>query len=179
MAIIEAARIADLGPTGEELSESNVEAVPEEVKQIELTEDDKNIVIGKDGVITIPPGAATSTVNTDKLRFMKTIDGDGVQVHYSLGSARPELLKYYVTVPAAGTYELTLEVCTVTVDRSMLLRLNRRTLVDIELPYTKGYWQESKPVVVDLKEGRNAFQFTVRSPNKGLSIKRLELTPVK
>jgi len=179
LAIVEAKRIAELAPTGEELAESNVEAVPEEVPQIELTEAEKTVSIDKDGVITIPPGAVHSVTNTPKLRFMKTIEGDGVQFHYSLGGGRPELLKYYVKVPAAGRYELTAKVCTVTLDREFMLRLNRRTLIDIPLPYTKGYWGETKPISVDLKEGRNSFQFTIKAPNKGLSIRHFKLTPVE
>jgi hypothetical protein len=133
----------------------------------------------KDGVITIPPGAAYATVNTDKLRFMHTIDGDEVQIHYSLGGGQPELLKFNVEAPAAGKYELTAEVCTVTEGREFMLRLNRRTIIDIALPYTKGYWGKTKPTPVDLKKGRNTFQFTIKAPNKGISIKHFKLKPVK
>jgi hypothetical protein len=179
LAIVEAAEIAELAPTGESLAESNVEAEPEKVHQIELTAAQTTVVIGEDGVITIPSGAAYSTVNTNKLRFMHTIDGDEVQVHYSLGGGQPELLKFKVEAPAAGKYELTAEVCTVTLDREFMLRLNRRTLIDIALPYTKGYWGKTKPTPVDLKEGRNTFQFTIKAPNKGISIKHFKLKPVK
>ena len=178
LALVEDATIEDIGVTGEELAESNVEAVDEEIHQIELTEAQKTIVIGEDGVITIPPGAASSTVNTAKLRFMHTIDGDEVQAHYSLGAGRPELLKFNVEAPAAGKYELTAKVCTVTLGREFMLRLNRRTLIDIALPYTKGYWDETMPAPVDLKEGRNTFQFTIKAPNKGVSIKHFKLKPV-
>ena len=177
LAIVEAARITELAPTGEELAESNTEAAAEKVDQIELTDAQKTIVTGADGVITIPSAAAASTVNTDKLRFMHTIDGNEVQVHYALGSAQPEMLKYSVDAPADGKYELTAEVCTVTMDREFMLRLNRRTLVNIVLPYTKGYWGETKPVLIDLKKGSNSFQFTVKAPNKGLSIKKFKLKP--
>ncbi|MFT5107192.1 MAG: hypothetical protein ACI9UA_002822 [Pseudoalteromonas tetraodonis] len=178
LALVEDATIEDIGVTGEELAESNVEAVEEEIHQIELTDAQKTIVIGKDGVITIPPGAAHATVNTDKLRFMHTIDGDEVQVHYSLGAGRPELLKFNVEAPAAGKYELTAEICTLTLDREFMLRLNRRTIIDIALPYTKGYWGKTKPTQVDLKRGRNTFQFTIKAPNKGISIKCFKLKPV-
>jgi len=177
--IVETKRIAELGPTGEELAESNVESNAPEIVQIELTEADKTIAIDKDGVITIPPGAARSVTNTPKLRFMRTIDDDGVQAHYCLGGDRPELLKYTVEAPKAGTYELTAEVCTVTVERDIMLRLNRRTLIDIPLPYTRGYWGETEPTAVELREGRNALQFTMKGPNKGLSIKQFKLTPVE
>lgn len=177
LALVEDAAIKDVGVTGEELAESNMEAAAEKVDQIELTDAQKTIVTGADGVITIPSAAATSTVNTDKVRFMHTIDGNEVQVHYALGGTQPEMLKYSVDAPADGKYELTAEVCTLTMDREFILRLNRRTLVNIALPYTKGYWGETKPVLLDLKKGTNSFQFTVKAPNKGLSIKRFRLTP--
>ena len=178
LALVEDAEIKDVGVTGEELAESNEEAAPEEVDQIELTDAQKTITVDADGVITIPPAAAASTVNTAKLRFMHTIDGDEVQVHYALGGNQPEMLKYSVEAPAAGQYELTAEVCTVTMDREFMLRLNRRTMINISLPYTKGYWAETEPVLLDLREGTNSFQFTVRAPNKGLSIRKYKLKPV-
>ncbi len=59
-----------------------------------------------------------------------------------------------------------------------LLRLNRRTMVDVEVPFTLGNWDTTKPVTIDLKEGRNTLQFTLRPPNKGLTIKNFILTPV-
>ena len=102
-----------------------------------------------------------------------------LQVHYSLGAVRPELLKYSFNAPKAGEYELTMHVVTVTVDRECLFRFNRRTLVDVPLPYTKGMWQDTKPVKVKLKEGRNRFDITYKAPNKGLTVKHFKLTPVK
>lgn len=179
LAIVEAARIVALGPTGEELSESNVEAVTNAVAGIEMTEADRTIVFGADGVITIPAGACTSPENTEKIRFMRTIEGDGIQVHYGLGGGRPELLKYTVEAPAAGKYEFTMRVCTVTVDRKLLLRLNRRTLVDIPLPYTRGFWDDTEGLVIDLAQGRNTLMVTAETPNKGVSIRHIKLRPVK
>jgi len=179
MALVEDAAIKDIGVTGEELAESNDEAAAEKVDQIEFTEAQKTVAIDKNGVITIPPGAAASTVNTHKVRFMHTIDGNEVQVHYCLGGERPEMLRFEFEAPAAGTYKLTAEVCTVTMGRDLMLRLNRRTMVMIALPYTMGKWGETEPVAVDLKEGKNSLQFTINSPNKGLSIKRFTLEPVR
>ena len=109
---------------------------------------------------------------------MKSID-HGIQVHYNLAGNRPALLRYTVEAPTAGKYELTAKVVTVALNGGFLLRLNRRTMVDVEVPYTVGEWKHTKAVTIDLKEGRNSLQFTVRPPNKGLSIKEFELTPVK
>ena len=177
-AIVEDQKIKDIGATGAELAESNVSSKIEKIEQLEIPEKFCKITVAKDGTITVPVAACKSPKNTEKIRFMKSIDGNAMQVHYSLAGIRPELLKYTVQAPAAGKYELTAQVVTVTVDRSCLLRLNRRTLLDIALPYTCGMWKHTKPVTIELKEGRNTLQFTLKAPNKGLTIKDFTLKPV-
>ncbi len=127
--------------------------------------------------MTIPAAACVSpTNNTDKLKFMKSIGG-GFQLHYSLAGKRPELIRYQIEVPNAGKYELKAEVVTVTLDQSLLLRLNRRTMVDFAVPYTCGTWKETMPVTIELSQGKNTLEFTAKSPNKGITIKAFTLTP--
>ena len=109
---------------------------------------------------------------------MKSWDG-GTQIHYSRLGQRPELIRYSVEAPTAGTYTLVADVATVSPKQEIILRLNRRTLIDISLPYTKGMWDESKPVTIDLKEGRNTLMFTCRAPNRGVTMKEIQLVPVK
>ena len=108
---------------------------------------------------------------------MESVDG-GMQVHYGLVGQRPELLAYTINLPKAGKYEFTAHVCTVTVDRQFLLRVNRRTLVDVNIPYTKADWMDTEPVELDLKEGRNRILYTHKTPNKGMSIKYFKLKPM-
>ncbi len=64
-------------------------------------------------------------------------------------------------------------------DKRARERLNRRTMVDLPVPFTRGKWQRTKPVTIELKKGRNSLQFTLKTPNKGLSIKGFTLTPLK
>ncbi len=173
---VEDARIEEVALTGAELAESNVETTAETLVQIEMTEADQTIVIDDDGVMTIPVAACSSPESTEKIRFMKSIDG-GIQGHYNLAGNRPELLRYRVQAPEAGKYELTAKVVTVAIGRGLILRLNRRTMVDVELPFTLGKWERTKPVTIHLKKGRNSLQFTLRAPNKGLTIKEFTLTP--
>ena len=149
------------------------------IKQIKFPEKFCKITVAKDGTMTIPVAACQSPKNTEKIRFMKTIDEDAIQLHYCLGGGRPELLSYTIDLPKAGKYEFTAHVCTVTVERQFLLRVNRRTLVDIDIPYTKADWMDTKPVELELKEGRNRIQYTHKAPNKGLSIREFKLKPVK
>jgi len=177
-AIVEDQKIEDIGATGEQLAESNVSSKKEEIKEIEIPEKFRKITVARDGTITIPAAACKSPKNTDKIRFMETIDADAIQVHYSLGGGRPELLNYTIDLPKAGKYEFTAHVCSVTVERQFLLRVNRRTLVDVDIPYTKADWMDTKPVELELKEGRNQILYTQKAPNKGLSIKYFKLKPV-
>lgn len=177
-AIVEDQKIEDIGATGEELAESNVSSEQEEVEEIEIPEEFKKISVAGDGTITIPVAACRSPKNGEKIRFMESIDG-GMQVHYGLAGRRPELLSYTIEIPKAGKYEFSGHVCSVTMNQEFLLRINRRTLVDVDIPYTKADWMDTEPVELELKEGRNRISFTQRAPNKGLSIKKFELKPVK
>lgn len=177
-AIVEDQKIEDIGTTGEELAESNVSSEKEKVEQIEIPEKFRKITVAENGTITIPVAACRSPKNGEKIRFMESIDG-GMQMHYGLAGRRPELLSYTVDIPKAGKYKFTAHVCTVTMERKFLLRVNRRTLVDVDIPYTKADWMDTEPVDLELKEGRNRISFTQYAPNKGLSIKKFKLKPLK
>ncbi len=150
-----------------------------EVKPIEIPEEDKKIVVAEDGTITVPAVACTSPQNnTDKVVFLNSWDG-GMQIHYQRLGQRPEILKYSVEAPAAGKYELTMNVCTVSQKYEVIARLNRRTLVNTMLPYSKGAWDRTEPEIIELREGRNTIMLTFRAPNRGVSIKEFQLKPVK
>ena len=150
-----------------------------EIKEIEIPEEDKEIVVARDGTMTVPAVVCTSPKNnTDKVAFLKSWDG-GMQIHYQRLGNRPEILRYMVELPAAGKYELTFNVCTVSQKYEVIVRLNRRTLVNTMLPYTKGSWQRTEPEIIELRKGRNTIQLTFRAPNRGVSIKEFQLKPVK
>ncbi|MEJ6573416.1 MAG: hypothetical protein QNL39_15645, partial [Akkermansiaceae bacterium] len=177
-AIVEDEQIKDIGATGEELAESDVSTEKEEIEKIEIPEKFRKITMAEDGTITIPVAACKSPKNGEKIRFMESVDG-GMQAHYRNKGQRPELFSYSINIPKAGKYELTAHVCTVTVDRQALLRVNRRTLLDVDIPYTRADWMDTKPVELELKEGRNRIGFTQYAQNKGISIKHFKLKPVK
>jgi len=179
-AIVEDAKVEALELVGGmKLGESDDPIGDEKGDDIEIPEEDRRIVIGEDGVITIPVAACSKpTNNTDKITFMES-SGGGTQVHYQRLGNRPELLQYTVELPAAGKYDLTIRVATVSTRQQVILRLNRRTLIDVPLPYTKGMWEETEPVSIELREGRNTLQLTSRAPNRGVSIKQFQLKPVR
>lgn len=149
----------------------------EEEPSLTIQEEHRKIVFAEDGTITIPAVACTNpTGNTSRIAFMESWDG-GWQVHYQRLGGLPEMLKYEFELPADGTYTLTARVARVSAEQKGICRINRRTLVDLSLPYTKGAWQGTEPVTVDLREGRNTLLFTCPTGNRGVSIKHFTLTP--
>ncbi|MFK7788184.1 MAG: hypothetical protein AB8C95_01655 [Phycisphaeraceae bacterium] len=150
-----------------------------EIEEIKIPDEDKKIVIAEDGTITVPAVACTSPKNnTDKVAFFQSWD-EGMQIHYQRNGNRPEILRYNVEAPAAGKYEVSALVSVVSVGQDVTLRLNRRTIVEMKLPYTKGMWEQCEPQVVELREGRNSIMVTFRAPNRGVSIKHFQFKPVK
>lgn len=177
-AVVEDARIKALELAGGmKLGESDDLLGDEGGQEVEIPKEDRTVAIDDHGVITIPAAASVKPANsTDRILFMKSFDA-GTQVHYSRLGKRPELLRYDINLPTAGKYHLTMQVSTVARQQQCLLRLNRRTLIDVNLPFTLGEWQDTQPVAVELKEGRNTLMFTCKTPNRGVSLKHITLTP--
>ncbi|MGB0766621.1 MAG: hypothetical protein ACPGYV_02800 [Phycisphaeraceae bacterium] len=150
-----------------------------EIEEIEIADELKAITVSDDGVITVPAVACTSPKNnTDKIRFLTDLEG-GMQLHYKRVGNRPEILRYNIEAPKAGKYALSMLVSTVSHEgMETTYRINRRTMVNPTFPYTKGAWEYSEPEVIELREGRNSVQITLRAPNRGISIKSLKLTPI-
>lgn len=151
-----------------------------EVEKIKIPEETKQIVVGKDGTINVPAVACVKPDNnTDKVLFIHSFD-DGMQIHYHRMGSRPEILRYYVEAPASGKYEISALVSTVSPEGlELTYRINRRTIVETKLPYTKGMWRQSDANQIELREGRNSIMLTFRAPNRGVSIKSLQFSPVK
>ena len=179
----QAAADAELASLTEEearlLGESDKILGDSEIKEIDIPEKDKNIVVNEDGTITVPAVACTSPKNNnDKVTFLRSWD-EGMQIHYQRLGERPEILRYSIEVPMAGKYEVSTLVTTVSPGLNAIFRINRRELVDVKLPYSKGMWTQSEPQVINLKKGRNSIMVTFRAPNRGVSIKQFELKPVQ
>jgi hypothetical protein len=179
-AVVEDAKIKALELTGGmKLGESDDLLGDETGGEVEIPEEDRQLVVGGDGVITIPGLACYSPrKTTERVVFMKSND-KGSQLHYSRLGKLPELVKYRVEVPAAGTYELSALVATVSNKQELLVRVNRDDPAPFGLPYTKGMWMATEPLKVALDEGRNTISITARAPNRGVSIKQFQLKPVK
>jgi hypothetical protein len=164
---------------GMKLGESDELLGDEAGVAVEVPEEERQIAVGGDGVITIPGVACYSPrAGTDRIVFMKSWD-TGWQLHYSRLGSQPELVKYRLELPAAGEYELSAQVATVSAKQEMLVRINHNEPAPFGLPYTKGTWQATEPMKVSLEEGRNTISVTARAPNRGVSIKQFQLKPVK
>jgi hypothetical protein len=178
-AIIEEAKAVALAAVGTDIGEANESKVKEVVKAATVTDADRKIAIGQDGVITIPAVACSKPANsTAKIRFMKSYLG-GMQLHYSrMGGA--EEFEYTFEAPAAGKYALTARVVTTSADQHLLVAANdAKEPTDIAVPFTVGSWGTTQLVEVPLVKGRNVLRFSRKEPVKGLTIKDFTLTPVK
>jgi hypothetical protein len=178
-AIIDEAKAVTLAAVGTDIGEANESKEKEIIKAAALSEADRKIITGPDGVITIPAVACSKPTNsTAKIRFMKSRDG-GMQMHYGrLGNA--EAFEYTFEAPAAGKYALSASVVTVSPDQQLLVAANdAQESTTIVAPYTIGMWDRTPPVEVSLVKGRNILHFSRTDPVKGLTIKDFTLTPVK
>lgn len=89
--------------------------------------------------------------------------------------------EYTVSVPQAGKYALKARVVTVNYDQRLNVAANdAESDVVMEMPFTCGDWQESKPVTLTLKEGGNTLRFFRNDPPQyGMAVKAFTLQPVR
>ena len=96
----------------------------------------------------------------------------------STGVSKTSSAKYSVTVTKPGSYALTSRVCTVGYGQHLMVSINDSEAINIDLPYTSGDWQNSKPVRVNLREGANTLEFyRIDAPQSGIAVKAHRLTP--
>jgi len=178
-AIVEEAKAVALAAVGEDIGEANESKEKDAVEAVTMTEADRKIDVGQDGVITIPVVACSKPMNsTAKIVFMKSYLG-GMQLHYNrLG--KPEEFEYTFEAPAAGKYALSARVVTTSADQHLLVAANdAKEPTDIAMPFTVGMWDKTQPVEVSLVKGQNVLRFSRNEPVKGLTIKDFTLRPVR
>ena len=87
--------------------------------------------------------------------------------------------EYEINAPKAGTYGLSALVVTNKHSQQLTVSVNESEQTDINLPFTVGKWQNSKPVKVTLKKGMNILKVTrFRPPQKGVAVKSFTLKPL-
>ena len=169
-AIIESSKAKTPAAVGAQLDKS--ETLAEALSKAPVSEADKKVAIGANGVITIP-AAACSDVQT-----MKSFLG-GLQAFCA------KSFTCEVEVPTAGKYHLTARIVTVRDDGKMQLTVNNANdALDVAIPYTCGKWEQTQPVEVTLVQGKNILAFTKPEVEnkkliRGFTLKDMTLTPVK
>ena len=178
-AIVEESKAVTLAAVGTDIGEANVSKEAEVVQKVVVTAADKQIVIGQDGMITIPAVACSKpSDSTAKIVFMKSFSG-GMQLHYNR-NGNAEGFEYTFDAPQTGKYALSARVVTVSPDQHLLVAANdAKEPVDIAAPYTIGKWEQTQPVEITLTKGKNVLRFTRIEPARGLTIKEFTLKPVK
>jgi len=179
-AIIEEAKAVTLAAVGQDIGEANETKEKVEIAQVTMTEADKKISVGTNGVITIPAAACSKpTRSTGKIIFMESNLG-GMQLHYSRNGA-PQEFEYTFDAPKAGKYALTARVVTPSWKQHLMVRVNgAKEPIDIALPYTVGMWGTTQPVEITLARGKNVLTFSREHEGlKGLTIKDFTLRPIR
>ncbi len=89
--------------------------------------------------------------------------------------------EYKVIAPRSGKFTLTAQVVTANYNQRLNVSVNDAdSEITMEMPFTVGNWQGSKPVTLTLKKGENTMRFWRNQPPQyGLAIKDFTLTPVK
>jgi len=89
--------------------------------------------------------------------------------------------EYQVSVPRSGKYSLTARVVTANYDQRLNVSVNDAdSEIAMEMPFTVGSWQNSKPITLSLDEGENTLRFwRDQPPQYGMAINNFTLTPVK
>lgn len=170
MAIVADVKPVQLAARGTELGEANesAEAKARALVKAEVTEADKKVAVGPNGVITIPAAACGGAQILGSF-------GGGHQLFSGSGA-----ITFEIEVPGTGNYALTARVATVQDNPKLLLTANdAKEAVEIAVPYTIGMWQQTPPAQLTLAKGKNNLRLSRPEGSRGLAIKEFTLTPVK
>jgi hypothetical protein len=180
-AIIEEAKAVTLAAVGEDIGEANETKEKADIAKVTITEADKKILVGRDGVITIPAAACSKpTKSTGKIIFMPSNLG-GKQLHYSRNGQNQDF-EYTFDAPKAGKYALTAQVVTPSWKQHLTVKANGADKpIDIALPFTVGMWDKAQPVEITLAKGKNVLTFSREQHEglKGVTIRDFTLEPVE
>jgi hypothetical protein len=166
-ALIDAAKAKTLAAVGTHLSEANESAETKAAAVVKamVTDADTKVVVGSNGVITIPVAACSGVQPT------KSFLG-GLQA-YCGGGFTCEL-----TISRPGKYQLTARVVTVRDAGKVQVTVgNTNAPLEMAIPYTCGKWEQTAPVELTLIQGNNSVSFA--KPARGYTLKDITLTPVK
>ena len=95
------------------------------------------------------------------------------------GQAEKTYFEYDITAPKAGNYALTAKVVTNKHSQELAVSVNENGSASaIDLPFTVGDWQDTQPVHLTLKRGKNVLRFArSKPPQNGIAVKSFTLQP--
>lgn len=171
-ALIEAANSKTLEAVGQDIAEASDTKEKIDIVEVEVTEDDRKIRT-EDGVIRI---SAAATDASRGVQFMASSLG-GKQLHYGRGSNAE--FEYKFQTRNKGKHALVAKLATPSWKQGFDITVNGDQIVPMPLPHTVGVWEQTEPIAVELKSGRNTLRFkrTAGSNSKGITIKEFRLVP--
>jgi hypothetical protein len=130
------------------------------------------------GTLHVPAVSFSHKASSAAVTRMKSFD-EGAQLLYQRGDvAHPEesAVAYQVHVERPGTFYLTVNFSTWHVNQDLFVTTDANASAAISVPvyYTLGYWNQTQPLALQLREGANELTFT-RSTERELAIKELLL----
>ncbi|KAL3903204.1 MAG: hypothetical protein SGILL_010534, partial [Bacillariaceae sp.] len=151
-----------------------VDRFPSQIQNYMAREDDprqdKNIEIGPDGSITIPACATSSSNNCKR---MLSFEG-GAQLYMEKDKSSMQY-RMPANIGEPQDYEIVLQLCNVHLAQEkcpLVISVNKSNPVEAKIPYTKGEWGYSYPVIVRLgkkdvidvrRKGEKLFGLTIKS----------------
>lgn len=161
-----AANAKTLGPLGQELAEANERE--QQLRSAAVDSADKEVKV-ENGILILP--AVGHAKSSGKSAAMKSF-GDGMQLHM-LGGFKGD---YQIRVPSAGAYELVAQMATVQTGQTIRISVNGApSSTELEVPYTLGMWETTRPVSIDLKSGTNTITVELVEGSRGVTVKDFKL----
>jgi tetratricopeptide (TPR) repeat protein len=154
---------------------------------VEAPSSEKAVTVDAAGAITIPavatrvPADNIVTSGWGRLNVVTFMDSNlgGMQLHYSRYGGS-QVLEYTFEAPRAGMYELTARMVSTRWDMNLLVSANGAEPVEMPIPFTRGLWETTAPILVKLEAGANTLTFArADDMRKGIAIRDFKLTPVK
>ncbi len=142
------------------------------------------ITVDAHGVITIPSAATSSPTESvtrifrhhqPEILFFVQDQAGHTRLHTSRFANEFDTFTYTFDAPWAGTYRMVARVATPRWDQRLHASANGSGAVEMPLPYTKGMWETSAPVEIELAAGRNELTFH----GGRVAIDHFTLTPVR
>jgi chemotaxis protein histidine kinase CheA len=145
------------------------------------------VTVDDKGVITIPSAACSTPTESvfaryksgapkDLIVFLKDNKSGETRLHVSRFTSEADSFEYTFDAPKAGKYQLVATVVTPKWDQRLFATANGSAPVEMALPYTIGMWDNTAPVAIELKAGKNVLKF--HGPAR-VTIGTFKLTPAK